>query len=84
MGIPWLGQPIPFVLYPRSIRDDHNTADGGRPSRIDLMMDADGPASTGPMRDRKAEEDYSRQCKVFRATAETRQGGSGLYHHDKE
>lgn len=38
--LPWLGGSIAYVFVPRSRRDDCNTADGGRPSRIDLLVDA--------------------------------------------
>ena len=37
--LPWLGGHIPYAYIPRSTRENHTTADGGRPAPIDSMMD---------------------------------------------
>lgn len=80
--LPWLGGSFMFApLYPHTRRDGQTTADGGRPARLDVLMDSDRAA--GPRGDRKAEEARSRNQKLFCINAETRQGGSGLYTYRK-
>ena len=80
--MPWLGGFIAYAYIPRSIRENHTTADGGRPARIDMMMDSNQQAA--PMQNVKAAEARSRRHKDFCVDARVRQGGSGWYDADKE
>lgn len=66
-----------------SLRDDHNTADGGRPARIDYLMDSDRAAG-GALPNQEERMAASRKRKVFCVTEATRQGGSGLYGYRTE
>lgn len=80
--MPWLGGFIAYAFIPRSIRENHTTADGGRPARIDSMMDAN--VQPVPMQNIAAAEARSRKRKQFRVTPADSQGGSGWYDADKE
>lgn len=79
--LPWLGGSIAFAFVPRSIRENHTTADGGRAARIDMMMDSN--RQPAPMNDVKVDEARSRRHKEFCVDASVRQGGSGFYDADK-
>jgi hypothetical protein len=83
MSLPWLGFGLGYVFGPPKRRErDQTTADGGKPSAIDYMMDNFGPQPGGPVRDVAAKNAESRRRKMFCVTPETRQGGSGLYDED--
>jgi hypothetical protein len=85
-----MGFPISIfgTFAGRGRADGTGTADGGRNSRIDFMIDNDGPFSRVPdeitMAEREARSKRSRARRSFSVTEKTRLGGSGLYHGDDE
>jgi hypothetical protein len=85
MIFPLCGVPNPY----RHQRHDHTTmADGGKGTRLDAMIDDDGPLPEkgGAYAERQAvEAAHLKERKEFCVTPKTRFGGTGLYHGpDKE
>ncbi|MDE2021261.1 MAG: hypothetical protein KGJ13_13075, partial [Patescibacteria group bacterium] len=83
--------PIPFFGTPRYggrlRRDGTGTADGGRPSAIDRIVDTDTPIEKplpGAVEMKAAQAERVRNRKLFRVTPETRMGGSGLFQDDED
>ena len=82
IGFMW---PFNIPTGYRNQRHDHTTmADGGKGTRLDAMIDDDGPLPDHNP-DRNNEESaklFAR--KMFTVTKKTRFGGTGLYHGDEE
>lgn len=71
--------------YPSTRRDGTSTADGGKGTRLDHLLDDDRPLSEPmSMAAKAADKASSKRMKGWGITEQTGLGGSGLSHGEKE